>query len=186
MMNMSCLRNFNGNVLSALVTCWLGMISMFSSTVLAQGNALSVDSTKRPLAFSQLPADKQAEITRAVAAIHLGRQDRLHLGNLDARRDWGHARDYVRAMWLMLQQERADDYVLATGVTTPVRQFVAATGATAPSPRTVEPPPAPKKVVPRGEPAPPLAALAPERAPASSSARRARSASRPSSISSRS
>ena len=64
------------------------------------------------------------KITRAVAAIHLGRQDRLHLGNLDARRDWGHARDYVRAMWLMLQQERADDYVLATGVTTPVRQFV--------------------------------------------------------------
>lgn len=64
------------------------------------------------------------KITRAVAAIHLGRQDRLYLGNLDARRDWGHAREYVRGMWLMLQQEKPDDYVLATGHTTSVRQFV--------------------------------------------------------------
>lgn len=64
------------------------------------------------------------KITRAVAAIHLGRQDKLWLGNLDARRDWGHAREYVRGMWLMLQQELADDYVLATGETTPVRTFV--------------------------------------------------------------
>src|SRR5450432_1393186 len=53
------------------------------------------------------------KITRAVAAIHLGRQDRLYLGNLDARRDWGHARDYVRGMWLIAQQDKPDDYVLA-------------------------------------------------------------------------
>lgn len=64
------------------------------------------------------------KITRAVAAIYLGKQDRLYLGNLDAKRDWGHAKDYVRGMWLMLQQEEADDYVLATGETTPVRTFV--------------------------------------------------------------
>jgi GDPmannose 4,6-dehydratase len=64
------------------------------------------------------------KITRAAAAISLGRQERLYLGNLDAKRDWGHARDYVRGMWMMLQQDRADDYVLATGETTPVRTFV--------------------------------------------------------------
>lgn len=64
------------------------------------------------------------KITRAVSAIQLGRQQKLYLGNLDAQRDWGHAREYVRGMWLMLQQEIADDYVLATGTTTPVRKFV--------------------------------------------------------------
>jgi GDPmannose 4,6-dehydratase len=64
------------------------------------------------------------KITRAAAAIKLGRQERLYLGNLDARRDWGHAREYVRGMWLMLQQDTPDDYVLATGETTPVRTFV--------------------------------------------------------------
>ena len=64
------------------------------------------------------------KITRAAAAISLGRQERLYLGNLDAKRDWGHAREYVRGMWLMLQQDVADDYVLATGETTPVRDFV--------------------------------------------------------------
>lgn len=64
------------------------------------------------------------KITRAVAAIALGRQERLYLGNLDARRDWGHARDYVRGMWQMLQQERPDDYVLATGQAHSVRDFV--------------------------------------------------------------
>jgi GDPmannose 4,6-dehydratase len=64
------------------------------------------------------------KITRAVAAIHHGGQDRLYLGNLDARRDWGHAREYVRGMWLMLQQDEPDDYVLATGETTLVRDFV--------------------------------------------------------------
>ena len=63
------------------------------------------------------------KITRAVAAIHFGRQDRLYLGNLDARRDWGHARDYVRGMWLMTQQREPDDYVLATGETHTVREF---------------------------------------------------------------
>src|ERR1700743_892745 len=57
------------------------------------------------------------KITRAVAAIHLGRQQKLYLGNLDAQRDWGHAKEYVRGMWLMLQQEQPDDYVLATGKT---------------------------------------------------------------------
>lgn len=64
------------------------------------------------------------KITRAVAAIKLGRQQKLWLGNLDAKRDWGHAREYVRGMWLMLQQDEPDDYVLATGVTTSVRTFV--------------------------------------------------------------
>jgi GDPmannose 4,6-dehydratase len=64
------------------------------------------------------------KITRAAAAIKLGRQQHLVLGNLDAKRDWGHARDYVRGMWLMLQQDKPDDYVLATGETTTVRTFV--------------------------------------------------------------
>lgn len=64
------------------------------------------------------------KITRAAAAIKLGRQEKLWLGNLDARRDWGHAREYVRGMWIMLQQDEPDDYVLATGETTPVRTFV--------------------------------------------------------------
>jgi GDPmannose 4,6-dehydratase len=64
------------------------------------------------------------KITRAVAAIHQGFQSRLYLGNLDAKRDWGHARDYVEAMWLMLQQEEPDDYVIATGETHTVREFV--------------------------------------------------------------
>jgi GDPmannose 4,6-dehydratase len=64
------------------------------------------------------------KITRAVAAIHLGFQDRLYLGNLDAKRDWGNARDYVEGMWRILQQEEPDDYVLATGETHTVREFV--------------------------------------------------------------
>ena len=64
------------------------------------------------------------KITRAAAAIHLGLQEKLYLGNLDAKRDWGHAREYVRGMWLMLQQDEPDDYVLATGETTTVRDFV--------------------------------------------------------------
>lgn len=64
------------------------------------------------------------KITRAAAAIHLGLQDKLYLGNLDAKRDWGHAKEYVEGMWLMMQQEKADDYVLATGETTSVRDFV--------------------------------------------------------------
>ncbi len=64
------------------------------------------------------------KITRAVANIAQGYQQKLYLGNLDARRDWGHARDYVEAMWLMLQQEKPEDFVIATGVTTSVREFV--------------------------------------------------------------
>ena len=64
------------------------------------------------------------KITRAVASIALGLQDRLYLGNLDAKRDWGHARDYVEGMWLILQQDSPDDYVLATGETHSVREFV--------------------------------------------------------------
>ncbi|WP_029015159.1 GDP-mannose 4,6-dehydratase [Niveispirillum irakense] len=64
------------------------------------------------------------KITRAVAAIELGQQECLYLGNLDAKRDWGHARDYVEGMWRILQQPEADDYVLATGETHPVREFV--------------------------------------------------------------
>jgi len=64
------------------------------------------------------------KITRAVASIKLGYQERIYLGNLDARRDWGHARDYVEGMWMILQQSKADDYVLATGETHSVREFV--------------------------------------------------------------
>ncbi|HEV7920319.1 MAG TPA: GDP-mannose 4,6-dehydratase [Thermoanaerobaculia bacterium] len=63
------------------------------------------------------------KITRAVGRIRHGLQERLYLGNLDARRDWGFAKDYVEAMWLMLQQERAEDYVIATGQTWSVREF---------------------------------------------------------------
>jgi GDPmannose 4,6-dehydratase len=64
------------------------------------------------------------KITRAAARIALGLQDKLYLGNLNAKRDWGHARDYIEAMWLMLQQDKAEDFVIATGVTTEVRDFV--------------------------------------------------------------
>lgn len=64
------------------------------------------------------------KITRAVAAIHHGQQEKLYLGNLDAKRDWGHARDYVEGMWRILQQDEPDDYVLATGETHAVREFV--------------------------------------------------------------
>ena len=64
------------------------------------------------------------KITRAAARIKLGLQDKLFLGNLDAKRDWGFAGDYVEAMWLMLQQDEADDYVIATGETHSVREFL--------------------------------------------------------------
>ncbi|RYD82188.1 MAG: GDP-mannose 4,6-dehydratase [Sphingobacteriales bacterium] len=64
------------------------------------------------------------KITRATSKIVLGLQDKLYLGNLDAKRDWGHAKDYVVAMWLILQQEKAEDFVIATGQTTTVRDFV--------------------------------------------------------------
>jgi GDPmannose 4,6-dehydratase len=64
------------------------------------------------------------KITRAVARFAFGLQRKLFMGNLDAKRDWGHARDYVEAMYLILQQDRADDYVIATGVTTSVREFL--------------------------------------------------------------
>ncbi|MFJ9498959.1 GDP-mannose 4,6-dehydratase [Brevibacillus centrosporus] len=64
------------------------------------------------------------KITRAAARIRLGLQERLYLGNLDAKRDWGYAKDYVKAMWLMLQQEAPDDFVIATGETHSVREFV--------------------------------------------------------------
>ncbi|SEI89066.1 GDPmannose 4,6-dehydratase [Dyadobacter sp. SG02] len=64
------------------------------------------------------------KITRAVARIALGLQDKVYLGNLDAQRDWGHAKDFVEAMWLILQQETPEDFVIATGVTTRIREFV--------------------------------------------------------------
>jgi GDPmannose 4,6-dehydratase len=64
------------------------------------------------------------KITRALARIKLGLQDCLYLGNLDAKRDWGHAKDYVEMQWLMLQQEQAEDFVIATGVQYSVRDFV--------------------------------------------------------------
>jgi len=64
------------------------------------------------------------KITRAVAGIHLGVQKTLYIGNLDSKRDWGHARDYVEGMWRIVQQDRPDDYVLATGETHSVREFI--------------------------------------------------------------
>ncbi len=64
------------------------------------------------------------KITRALAKIVLGLQDKLFMGNLSARRDWGHAKDYIKAMYLMLQQDEPDDYVIATGITTEVREFI--------------------------------------------------------------
>lgn len=64
------------------------------------------------------------KITRAVAKIKLGLQKKLYIGNMDAQRDWGHAKDYVEGMWRMLQQSKAEDYVLATGVTTSIRDFI--------------------------------------------------------------
>jgi GDPmannose 4,6-dehydratase len=64
------------------------------------------------------------KITRAVARIKTGLQDKLYLGNLDAKRDWGYAKEYVEAMWMMLQQEKPDDYVIATGETHSVREFL--------------------------------------------------------------
>jgi GDPmannose 4,6-dehydratase len=69
------------------------------------------------------------KITRALTRIRTGLQDTLHLGNLDSRRDWGHARDYVRAQWLMLQQEEPEDFVIATGKQFSVRDFVVAAGS---------------------------------------------------------
>ncbi len=64
------------------------------------------------------------KITRAAAKIALGLQDKMYIGNLDAQRDWGHAKDYVDAMWRILQQEEAEDYVIATGITTKIRDFI--------------------------------------------------------------
>ena len=64
------------------------------------------------------------KITRGVAQIAMGQQDKLYLGNLDAKRDWGHAKDYVEAMWLILQQDKPEDFVIATGITTTVRDFI--------------------------------------------------------------
>jgi len=64
------------------------------------------------------------KITRAVARIKAGKQQVLFLGNLDAKRDWGHAKDYIEAMWMMLQQDKADDFVVSTGETHTVREFV--------------------------------------------------------------
>src|SRR5687767_7414296 len=69
------------------------------------------------------------KITRGLARIHLGLQDIVHLGNLDSLRDWGHARDYVEAQWLMLQQPQPEDFVIATGEQHSVREFVEITGA---------------------------------------------------------
>jgi GDPmannose 4,6-dehydratase len=69
------------------------------------------------------------KITRALTRIHVGLQDSLHLGNLDSKRDWGHARDYVKAQWLMLQQSIAEDFVIATGKQYSVRDFVVAAGS---------------------------------------------------------
>jgi GDPmannose 4,6-dehydratase len=69
------------------------------------------------------------KITRALTRIHVGLQDTLYLGNLDSQRDWGHARDYVRAQWLMLQQELPEDFVIATGKQHSVRDFATLSGS---------------------------------------------------------
>lgn len=69
------------------------------------------------------------KITRAAAKIALGLQDKMYIGNMDAKRDWGHAKDYVKAMWLILQQEEPEDFVIATGTTTTVREFIEMTFA---------------------------------------------------------
>lgn len=71
------------------------------------------------------------KISRAMARIALGMQDCLYMGNLSSRRDWGHAKDYIKAMYLILQQDKPDDYVIATGVTTSIRDFIRKTFATA-------------------------------------------------------
>lgn len=64
------------------------------------------------------------KITRGIAKMYLGLQDKLYMGNLDAKRDWGHAKDYIEAMWLILQQDKPEDFVIATGITTTVRDFI--------------------------------------------------------------
>ena len=64
------------------------------------------------------------KVTRAVSRIAMGMQDKVYLGNLSAKRDWGHAKDYVRAMHAILQQDKPDDYVIATGITTTIREFI--------------------------------------------------------------
>ena len=64
------------------------------------------------------------KITRAVSKIALGLQDKIYLGNIDSKRDWGHAKDYVRMMWMILQAEKAEDWVIATGTTTTIRDFL--------------------------------------------------------------
>lgn len=64
------------------------------------------------------------KITRAVAKMAMGLQETVYMGNIDSKRDWGHAKDYVRGMWLMLQQDKPEDYVLATGITTTIRDFI--------------------------------------------------------------
>jgi len=69
------------------------------------------------------------KVTRALSRIALGMQEKLFMGNLDSRRDWGHAKDYIKAMWLILQQDCADDYVIATGITTKIRDFISLAGA---------------------------------------------------------
>jgi len=69
------------------------------------------------------------KITRAISRIALGMQDQLFLGNLSSKRDWGHAKDYVKAMYLILQQDQPDDYVIATGITTTIRDFIKLSGA---------------------------------------------------------
>ncbi len=69
------------------------------------------------------------KVTRALSRIALGMQEKLFMGNLDSRRDWGHAKDYIKAMWLILQQDAADDYVIATGITTKIRDFISLSAA---------------------------------------------------------
>mmetsp|Transcript_22519 Transcript_22519/g.72013 ORF Transcript_22519/g.72013 Transcript_22519/m.72013 type:complete len:165 (-) Transcript_22519:198-692(-) len=84
------------------------------------------------------PPPQVRQVTRAVARIHKGLQQTLYMGNIDAKRDWGHARDYVEMMWMMMQKDEPDDYVVATGVTNTVRYFIELAFAAAPVGITIE------------------------------------------------
>ena len=99
---------------------WPANLRRAYGPVTATGTSFKHESPRRGETFLT------RKVTRAVGRIAMGLQDKLYLGNLDAKRDWGYAGDYVKAMWLMLQQDEPDDYVIATGESHSVREFVEA------------------------------------------------------------
>ncbi|KAJ1549493.1 hypothetical protein HK405_000766 [Cladochytrium tenue] len=116
-------------LLDAIRTCGLTNRVKFyqASTSELYGRVVEVPQSETTPFYPRSPYGQTfvtRKISRAVASIFLGRQDCVYLGNIDAKRDWGHARDYVEAMWLMLQQESPEDFVIATGETHTVREFV--------------------------------------------------------------